>query len=273
VWLFILIVATLASSSKPAIAKIELAKFGLHPLLVRDDSGKVLDYATIGETIKITTNVSAMNTQYVGVPFTIITEIRDRNGMTVYLEAVELVADVPYTEGHASTDFAWLPEAKGKHVISVTTLSNLTKPEMVTPRRTVELSVLGECNLPNCLVLGADDEFRQLYRRIGTLKEGPAKQKAFAGLFTFEPDENCKTLKIVRCTPYKLDGKSVYTGSDNLDDYVGKVRIRDISLPSYDAINLDEFVGHRVEIIGKIFNYHNDSPVEEILAIRIRIMG
>jgi hypothetical protein len=66
---------------------------------------------------------------------------------------------------------------------------------------------------------------------------------------------------------------SVYAGSDNPDEYLGYVRIRDIEMASFDAVNLDDFLGHRVEIIGKIYSYNIDGPViEEIIPIRIRVI-
>lgn len=47
------------------------------------------------------------------------------------------------------------------------------------------------------------------------------RAEAYTGIFTYFLDEKCKDAALQRCTPYKLDGVSVYTGSRNLERFIG----------------------------------------------------
>jgi len=140
----------------------------------------------------------------------------------------------------------------------------------LTYYRTYEVSVLKPCIEPDCRIVGNDTTYRQHYSSVGKARSGLIKQEAFTGLFASKADDNCRELPHRRCTFYKLDNVSVYAGADNLDDHMGYYTIREIMPGSFDTENLDEFVGHRVEIIGKKVSMGiKGYQIEEIWPVRI----
>lgn len=74
-------------------------------------------------------------------------------------------------------------------------------------------------------------------------------EQSFRGMIAYAFDENCKSPILQRCTPYKLNGVSVYTGSKNLEKYKG----------------------YEVEIIGKKLSFELEGyHREEIWPLKIR---
>ena len=273
VGLVVALVVSVISVSIPAYAKTERYKLGMAGLEIKDTKGEIQDYAVVGKSVTITSKVSATKNQYVDLPFTLIAEIRGENGVTVFLQAIGHEKRVLDTEGYTVTDILWRPDEVGKYQIGVITISNLTCPEILSWYRNIEFDVLDPCDMPRCRVLDDDKSYRALYRSVASSEVGLIKQQVFTGLFTYQEDDPCLAMALKRCTPYKLDNTGVYAGGKNLDEFIGHVRIRDLSLPSFEAENLEEFVGHQVEIIGKKFSYATvHGMFEEILPVRIRMI-
>lgn len=272
VGLIVLLVVTVFSFSIPAYAKTERYKLGM-ALELKDEKGEIQEYATLGQPLVVTSKVMPTRSQYADLPYTLITEIRDENGITVYLQFIMHKRLELNEEGYVVTKISWLPDEMGKREIRVMTISNLTNAEILSWYRNIEFDVLDPCDMPTCRVLGDDRSYRELYRSVASSEVGLIKQQVFTGLFTYQEDDPCLAMALKRCTPYKLDNTGVYVGGDNLDEFIGHVRIRDLSLPSFEAENLDEFVGHQVEITGKKFRYATvHGMFEEILPVRIRMV-
>jgi hypothetical protein len=226
-----LLIVSLISYSTPIEAKIDSDRVRVIGPNVTDSKGERKEYVTVDEAVVITSQVMATR-QYVELPLTAITEIRDDIGITVYLDVFTYEKPVADPDGFTLTNVTWQPEEMGEYQISVIVLSDLTSPEIMSWRRTTELSILDPCYLPNCRVLDKNASYRENYRSVATSELGLVEQQTFTGLLTYLEDDPCLIMKLKRCTPYKLDDMGVYAGSDNLDEFIGQVRIRDLSLPS-----------------------------------------
>lgn len=235
----LLLMLTLMLAAKPASTSISTQPAMSMPEL-KDTVGKKIGSATVGQLVVISTTV--VNNRDSVLPFTAIIEVRDESDVTVYLRFQ--IGDVN-ANGQSEIGLSWLPKDEGSYQLRAFAISNFTRPQVLAWVKTSEVSVIQSCDRPYCSTFG-DASYAESYTKI------QASEQSFIGLFTYDFDEKCQSMILQRCTPYKLDGVSIYTGSENFH----------------------EFVGHEVEVIGKkhvfeLEGYH----LEEIWPVRIMVLN
>jgi len=235
--LFLIFSMMLTSESAHATAA---AVTGLRPPELKDTQGKNVGSASTDQLVIISTTI--FENRDAELVYAVIVEVRDKDGVTVYLEFQTGTLD----KGDSSEiGISWRPNDVGSYELRAFAITNFTSPEILTGVAISQVSVLDACNEPVCRIFGDSTSYRESYDKI------QASEHTFVGSFTYDFDDKCQSMILQRCTPYKLDGVSVYTGSENFD----------------------EFVGHKVEATGKKHSFELEGyHLEEIWPVRIRVL-
>jgi hypothetical protein len=106
------ITATNAESETPSPAK------------VHDLDGNLLDQTTVGRQVILSKTFE--NEKNVSQPYVAIFEVRDPDGLTVYLT---WQTGIMAAGGQANVGASWIAEGAGEHHIRTFLLSSLTSPE------------------------------------------------------------------------------------------------------------------------------------------------
>ncbi|MEW6604170.1 MAG: hypothetical protein AB1351_05720 [Thermoproteota archaeon] len=102
--------------------------------VLKDMSGNELSAARVGQLTMIST--TAVNSHIYDLPFVAIIEVRDEDGVTVYLEWQKGTLD---PNSRAEIGISWIPERAGEYEIRTFLVSHLAEPQILTMVSTTEI--------------------------------------------------------------------------------------------------------------------------------------
>jgi hypothetical protein len=131
VFVFVLAVLVSVSSLELASAKTFATKLNISSLEIKNTSNETTAIASTNQQLIISGIMSGLttNNRYAGLPYIAICEIRDADGVTIYLETQRGTLD---ENEQAAIDFLWQPRMPGNYEIRGIGISDFDNPELLT---------------------------------------------------------------------------------------------------------------------------------------------
>jgi N-acetylneuraminic acid mutarotase len=184
------------SQEIPAAATIELK-------VIDAETGNTLSQAEVGRTVLLSATVA--NNNITEIQYTSIFEVRDENGVTLYLQWRN--GTLPSGDYTTVVDISWVPEEIGSYEVRTFLISGFESPQILSPISGAGISI----------VEGEDEQDELPYYTNGALMPTPRSEMAAAAIGSkiFVVGGSPGTLNTVEV--YNADSDSWLT-SEELDD-------------------------------------------------------
>jgi hypothetical protein len=127
----IVLAILLAGALEFASAKSFATKLYIAQLAVKSTNNETTAIASTNQQLNISGIISGLTThnRYAGISYIAICEIRDADGVTIYLEIQSGTLD---ENEQAAIDFLWQPRIAGNYEIRTIGISDFDNPELLT---------------------------------------------------------------------------------------------------------------------------------------------